>query len=361
MKKIIIAILVLGAVVFLGVKGKDLLEKRTAEVENTPLPTQAPITVSTVLPKQGTLTHEVALLAQVLADKSITLSSKMAGYINTLYVEESQKISKGDMLLQIDNEEILSTIRSLQSVLKTQESDLGLATTIHARNRKLFEIGGLPKEKLELSALSLQAKQSTIEGTQQKIAQLEHQRTYLALRAPFDGQIDTIFLREGDLAVTGKPLMRISSLKKKLLLSYSAGGKNRLKIGDGVYWGETHIGTIKRYYTSAKNGLNAAEVSLVKPLDAMIGSSINITVHTQEQTGCIVPNDALLHKKEGTYVMQEINGIFAALAVTVALEEQGQSILSPCPARAVAQASESTLSSLPAYTHIKVIGETYAE
>jgi len=360
MKKIIIFLIVIAAVVLIGIKGKGLLDQRTNEVENIPLPLTEVITVRTVTPRTGTLENKVSLLAQVLPQKSIKLSTKLAGYIKEVTVEASQPVKKGDLLIRIDDTEILSGITSLESVLATQKSDLALAENIHARNRELYEIGGLPKEKLELSALSLQAKHSTIEGTEQKIMQLRHQLSYLQITAPFDGVVDALLLQQGDLAATGKPILSISTLEKKLLITYAPGKAAAIQQAQKVFSHDKEIGQIKSLYTTAKNGLIAAEVALTTPVTEPLGSSITVEILTQSHQGCMVPQESLVHKVDGIYVMAYSENSFRAQKVTLQAEQRGSAIITPCPTEPIARATETILTSLPAYTHVKVIGEADA-
>ncbi len=361
MKKIIIILIVIAAAVLLGIKGKGLLEKRKLNIENTPLPLTESITVRTIKPIQGRLENKIPMLAQVMPIKSIKLSTKLTGYIEKIMVEESQKIQKGDLLIHIDSKEIQSNIQSLQIALDTQKSDLSIAQNMHERNKKLYDIGGFPKEKLELSGLTLEVKSATIKSSIQKIAQLEHQLSYLSIRAPFDAQVDAILLQEGDLAVTGKPILALSTTTKKLIISYAPDAKLGISVGEKVFLENREIGIIKLLYNTSNNGLKSAEISLSEEILAPTGSSISIDILTKSFDGCMVPEDSILHKKEGEYIMTYSNDGFMANKVKVLIENSSKAIISPCPNEPIARASETVLSSLPAYTNIKVIGEANAQ
>jgi len=84
------------------------LESRKAEVANEALPKVEAVTVPVVKATEGMLKNQVSFLAQVLSDKSIKLSTKLAGYVEKVFVEESQKVKKGDVLVRIDAIELRS-------------------------------------------------------------------------------------------------------------------------------------------------------------------------------------------------------------------------------------------------------------
>jgi RND family efflux transporter MFP subunit len=358
-KKLVITVVVVLAVVALGIKGKGLLEKRKTEVANEALPSVESISVPVVNAIEGKLKHTEGYLAQIVSDKSIKLSTKLAGYVEKVYVEESQVVKKGDILVSIDAIEIRSNIDALKATLLAQENDLSLAKSIYTRNEKLYKVGGLSKEKLDISKVTLQAKEAVITNTTQKIAQLEHQLSYLKIIAPFDGIIDAILMHEGDLAATGKPIVSMSNGKKKLVFSYAPTKNTEILKDQMVLLDSEKIGHIKAIYTTSKNGLISAEVALSSEMNLPVGSSVNIEVLTKEAQGCILPDGTLLHKKEGTFVMAYEKGSFKPLKVNVEMQEKSQVLLSPCPSTPVAKASEVKLSALPAYNKVEVLGDAH--
>ncbi|MDQ7046731.1 MAG: biotin/lipoyl-binding protein [Sulfurovum sp.] len=123
-KKTIVILIIVVVILVLAVR---LLQKRKAEISNATLPSSGVVTVSVVKAKQGTMQYKIPFLAQIVADKSITLSTKLAGYVEKVYVEESQKVTKGEILVRIDAFELNSNIDALQATLNAQENDLNLA------------------------------------------------------------------------------------------------------------------------------------------------------------------------------------------------------------------------------------------
>jgi len=355
LKKIISTIIVIIVVVAVIIAAKTLLEKRKGQIANEALPSVASVTVTVVDPIQGTMQNREPYLAQVTSDKSIKLSTKLAGYVEQVLVEESQKVKKGEVLVRVDETELLSTIQAVKATLATQVSDAKVAKSIYSRNMKLYAVGGLSKEKLDISKVALEAKSSVQTNTKEKILQLEHQRAYLKIVAPFDGEIDAILLHEGDLAASGKPILSMSNGVKKLVFSY-ASHTTSIEKDQWVFAKDQKIGKVKSIYTVSQNGLVSAEVKVISVLDLPVGSNMNIEVLTKESQGCIVPSGTVLHKKEGTFVMGYEEGKFKPLQVTVDMQEADNLLISPCPLTAIAKASEVKLAQLPAYDKVNIIG-----
>ncbi len=354
-KKIIIAVVAVIAIIALGIKGKGLLKSRQAQIANESIPAVATVTVPVVTPTQGKIQNRDTFLARIASDKNIKLSTKLAGYIEKVFVEESQHVKKNQTLVSIDETELLSNIQALKATLSTQIADAKVARNIYARNIKLYRIGGLSKEKLDISRVAKDAKASIIENTKQKIAQLQHQRTYLKIVTPFDGEIDAILLHEGDLAAAGKPILSMSNGAKKLLFSF-APSNNSIHKADLVLLDDKEIGEIKSIYPTSTNGLTTAEVALHTTLPQPVGSSITIDVITASSQGCIVPENTILHKQEGTFVMIYHDKTFSPSKVEVKMSEANKALISPCPNQPIAQASEVKLATLPAYKKVEIVG-----
>ncbi len=355
-KKIMIRLISIIAVVVLIIKGKGLLETRKAEIANESLPSTGSVTVPVVKVKQGTMQSRVPFLAQIVSDKSIKLSTKLAGYVEKVFVEEAQKVKKGEVLVRIDAIELNSNIDALKATLNAQLNDLELAKSIYARNKKLYAIGGLAKEQLDISDVSLKSKFSIVENTKQKIAQLEHQLSYLQIVAPFDGEIDAILLHEGDLAASGKAILSMSNAKQKLLFSYAPVKASVIKKEQDVFMEDEQVGYVKSIYTTSQNGLITAEVTVTKEIALPTGSSVNIEVLTKEAKGCIVPSDTVLHKKESTFVMAYAEGKFSPTKITIEMQDANRMLITPCPKTPIAQASEVKLAQLPAYDKVTITG-----
>ena len=214
-------------------------------------------------------------------------------------------------------------------------------------------MGGLAKEQVDTSKVIMQGKGSAIKATKQKITQLQEQKNYLKIKAPFSGEIDTLLMHQGDLAVAGKPILTMSNGTKKLIFSFVP-TKDEVKKGQSIYLDMQEIGKVKKILTLAKQGLVQAEVALNKKLNLPTGSTLNISVLSKHQEGCIVPSDTLLHKTNGTYLMEYKSGKFVGLKVESRMSQENQEMITPCPTNQIARGSEVLLAKLPVYGEVEI-------
>jgi RND family efflux transporter MFP subunit len=355
MNKKIIAVIFIAIAVLLGIKGKSLLKQREQEVQNTPKAKVYSMSVKLIKAKEGKLEEKSRYLATLKGDKNIKLSTKLAGFVQKVYVQDSQLVKKGDLLVKIDAKELTNSIDSIKANLSALKSDLELSKKIYSNNKKLYKVGGLPKEKLQQYAISLKVKEAKINESEQKIKSLQNQLSYLNIRAPFSGIVDKVLLHEGDLAAAGKPIIALSNSAKKLVFSYVAG--DSIKVGQDVLLNAKSIGEVATIYNSAQNSLVSAEIKLHSAIDLPLGSSVNIDILTKSATGCIVPNRALIQNKNRDTIVLYSDKKFIQKEVEVLIENGDSVLIKSCPKEQIAVASQSVLTSLPAMGQVGVKNE----
>lgn len=349
MKKIIAILLIItliGSAVI-------LLKKRKQSIKNTPVPSPVTYTVKIVSPKEQRLQQIRPFLAQLVAKEVAGLSSKLSGLIKEVLVSENQLIKKGDILVRIDDREITSTIQALNATRNAQIKEMKYAGSFHARNKAIFEAGGLAREKLDASEVQYFHKQAALETTRQKIAAAQAQLSYLTITAPFDGTVGTIYFQNGSLATPGRPLVSINSSAQKLIFSFVPRHPD-IVAGQDVVFQDRTIGRIAKLYSDAKNGLSVAEVLVTTPLARPNNSYLTINVVTFTGSGCTVPVNALLHEKNGIQIMVYENNYFRPVHVTITAQNKKYAMVDPCPAFPVAVGSEAKLSQLQMFGKVRI-------
>ncbi len=345
-------------VVLTIVVAKNLLNKRVEENKNAIMPHKPKLAIELLSPHYGTLSHSQTFLAQVEAQKSVVITTKLTGYIEKIHVTQSQEIKKGDRLVTIDSSELRSTLESLKTSLDYQKEDKNHALGIYERNQKLYRVGGLSKEQLDLSHIAFKGKQSLLAHTLANIQQIRNQLNYLHIKAPFDGFVTTLEMHSGDLALASKGIMRIHTHKQKLIFSYPA-QSNAIAKGQKVLLNHQEIGTIENLYLGGLSDLAQAEVKLKTPLNLPLQTHITIEVITQQSKGCIIPNQAILYHQKGEHIITYKNRTFEAYPIDPILRNAQHTLIKECPAHAkIALASQSQLQKLLTLEDVYVLGET---
>ena len=352
MKKIILIVLVVAA----GVAGAMFLKTQKKLVSELDTPKVYQHSVDIITPSEKNITQTRHFLAQLLASKSAFIASKFSAKIKKLYVKENDTVKKGKLLISLDDSEVRANIVSLTKQKSSLKVDIANVKRSLARNKKLLDIQAISQEKYDNLNVLYQNKLTSLESVKEKIKQSKSQLTYLNIRAPFSGRVGTVFLDAGNLAVPGKPIISLNSDDQKLIFSYVQTSEAILE-GQKVLIDNREVGYVFRKYDDAKNALLVAEVKLTKGLPYANKSFVNIDVVISEQSGCSVPLNALLHRKDKTFVMLYKDSHFEAKSVDIVIEDKKFALLKECPSYRVATASEAKLSLLPTLGEVEVSGE----
>jgi RND family efflux transporter MFP subunit len=173
--------------------------------------------------------HDFDIYGTVKSDQSVTLYPESAGRIQRVLVRSGQKVSAGQVLVELDN----SVVQSSLAEIKTQ---LDLAQTLFDKQKRLWDQG------IGSEVQYLQVK-TQLEGLQKRLATAQKQAAMASLRAPFAGTVDELFLKAGEYAAPGMAVARlVSSGGLRLELDVPETYIARLKVGQKIALNFNSIG-----------------------------------------------------------------------------------------------------------------------
>lgn len=176
-----------------------ILEGKLAEMEQgESLKGTVPVKVELV--SQAPFTHYFVSSANVKLEKEALVSPETNGQIKNIAVEKGQHVKKGDLLISLNTAIIRNSIAEVRIALD-------LAAKLYDKQKSLWEQG------IGTELQYLQAK-NKMESLEQKLKTLNSQLELSLIRAPFDGIVDDIFAKEGELASPGKPILYLVNLQK---------------------------------------------------------------------------------------------------------------------------------------------------
>jgi len=184
--------------------------------------------------KPVTFKHYLSILGSVGTDKNSIIRPELSGTVKAIFVKETQKVKKGEALMQLDDALIKDNINEL----KTQ---LTLAVTTYQRQARLW------KQKIGSEMQYLQTKTNK-ESLERKLATLKTQLNKTTIKAPFNGSIDAIIPNIGEFVSPQTPIIRIVNLNRIYVQAdVSENYINNIKKGDEAILNFDNIK--KTYYT----------------------------------------------------------------------------------------------------------------
>ncbi|GAA0880657.1 efflux RND transporter periplasmic adaptor subunit [Algoriphagus jejuensis] len=152
------------------------------------------ILITTAPAKQGTFTHFVEVTGSVLSKKNVNISAETAGRILEIPAVEGMRVTAGQILARIDSESIERNIEEV-------ESSLELAKVIYQKQERLWS------QKIGTEIQYLEAKNRK-EGLEKSLATMRTQMDKALVKAPFDGTVESVDVRVGELVQPGVPMFQ---------------------------------------------------------------------------------------------------------------------------------------------------------
>jgi membrane fusion protein (multidrug efflux system) len=159
-----------------------------------------PVPVVTIRPSEADLGHRVVVPAILETEKTVTVVPRVGGRLLEVYVEEGDRISKGDVLAEVDPEPYELDFRAAESAWLLSESGL-------SRIRSLHDGAGASLQRLDEAQTSRDAAYASYKLAQMKL-------DYAEIRAPMSGMVLRRFADPGNSASTEVPLFTIVDEKE---------------------------------------------------------------------------------------------------------------------------------------------------
>jgi len=173
-----------------------------------------PVTVSKVaLTFPSRALTELNASGYVVAQRKAAVSSKATGRIRKLSVEEGRVVKAGDILAQLENDDLVATLEEgranlkvAKAALNNAEAELADAEANYNRNKSLKASGAVSDQAFDAAearykkALSSETQARFLIGRAEASLRLaEVNLEYSLIRAPFDGVILTKSADEGEI------------------------------------------------------------------------------------------------------------------------------------------------------------------
>ncbi|MBN1597173.1 MAG: efflux RND transporter periplasmic adaptor subunit [Bacteroidales bacterium] len=194
------------------------LEKQLSDTAETDK--RIPVEVKEIKPEE--FNHYFIAYGNVEAKEYALISPEGAGgQIKKIHMDEGDFAKKGQLLISLNKEVIAKQIDAVKS-------NLELVTSTYEKQKTLWDQG------IGSEIQYLQAKTNK-ESLEAQLESLEAQERMSTIRAPFDGYVDKIFQKEGELASAMFPVVEFVNYSELIIIAdISENYVGKIKEGDYV-------------------------------------------------------------------------------------------------------------------------------
>ncbi|MFQ5665181.1 MAG: efflux RND transporter periplasmic adaptor subunit [Candidatus Binatia bacterium] len=139
----------------------------------------------------------------VTGERYVSIGVRVAGRIDRYFVEEGQRVRKGDPLVQLDDRDYRAAVARVTAGLAKARADAALTAADLRRGRALREQGIISQQELDVLVNKAAVAQATVTQLEAELAQARVNLDYTVLRSPTDGVVLAKLKEVGEIAVPG--------------------------------------------------------------------------------------------------------------------------------------------------------------
>lgn len=196
------------------------LETSIAELDSTSKEEKLELVTVIDLAK-GEFNDYIEAQGKTYTENNVMVTTDMGGLVTRVYVDEGQYVSKGKVLIQLDNSVILSQLAEL-------ETGISLAKDVFDKRQRLWD------QNIGSEIEYLQAK-NNYESLLDKRSSINTQLSKTSIKAPISGYVDAINLKLGEMASPGMPACQVvNNSKMEVRVDLTEVYLGKVKKGDQI-------------------------------------------------------------------------------------------------------------------------------
>ena len=277
---------------------KELSQSGSKTADNTAANTKTKVVQALTL-EEGPFRTWVEVQGTVDARQSIEVTAEGMGVVRNIKVKEGQKVTKGQILAELDQTVLLQSIEEIKG-------QLDFAKQLYTKQSNLW------KQNIGSEVQYLNAKNQK-ESLERRLSTIESQLDMTRIKAPVSGTVDQVYLKLGQSTAMGMPAVRvvnfndlrvITDLSESYVSRVREGATVDLEFKDLNLSAQGRIAYVARSI-SALNRTFQAEVplnnreGLYRP-NMIVGMKIN---DYSTNKAIKIPVNLLQNSDEGTFVM----------------------------------------------------------
>lgn len=267
---------------------------------------------------------------KIESENSANLSTRMMGYVTKVNVKVGQNVSAGQLLVSINNTDLQAKKAQVDASITQATAGYNNAKKDYDRFTNLFAQQSASQKELDDMTSRYEMAKAGLEAAKQMRNEVMAQFSYSNITAPFSGTVINTFVKEGDMANPGMPLVSIegaSRLQVTAMVSESdiSNVKNGMPVKINVKSLNKEVtGKVSEVSLSAKNtgGQYLVKVTLDK-MDKQILSGMFVNVQfakaKTEVNPTTVTSDLVLVPASALVRQGQLTGIYTIGSGNVAI------------------------------------------
>jgi len=257
----------------------------------------------------------------IQAVNSANLSTRMMGFVTNIPVNIGDKVKKGQLLVAINNSDLQAKLSQVNAGIAEATAAFTNAEKDYNRYKNLFAENSASQKEFDDITANYNMAKARLEGAKQMKNEVDSQFAYANIRAPFDGVVTGKYIKNGDMANPGMPLIAMEAPGKFEVMA-SVPESEISKISNGISvnvlvksLNKTITGKVTEISSSAKNtgGQYLVKVALddtETPILSGMFVTVQFPMKAQEKSEMVlIPKESIvtIGQLYGVYTVSESN------------------------------------------------------
>ena len=261
----------------------------------------------------------VTASGKIEAQNSANLSTRMMGYVTKLHVKMGQKVTAGQVLVSINNADLQAKKAQVDASILQATAGFNNAKKDFERFKVLFSQQSASQKELDDMTSRYEMAKAGLEGAKQMRNEVMAQFSYSSITAPFSGEVTNTFVKEGDMANPGMPLVSMEGNGVMQVMAMVSEGditsiKNGMSVKVLVKSSNQQIkGKVSEISGSATNtgGQYLVKINL-ENTDATVlsGMFVNVQFPIEKTTTATIKSDKVLVPESALITKGQLTGIY---------------------------------------------------
>ena len=145
---------------------------------------------------QSTVTATGTVRPQVGAD--VKVGPRVSGLLKRLYVKVGDTVKAGQVLAELEHEDLDAAVRDARATVKEAEARLTLDRSVLARRERLAKDGIVSAEDLDIARKTVAMDEADLDSAESRLASASIVQGYATVAAPISGTVTVISTQEGE-------------------------------------------------------------------------------------------------------------------------------------------------------------------
>ncbi|GAB3531351.1 efflux RND transporter periplasmic adaptor subunit [Pontibacter brevis] len=174
-------------------------------------PAAAAVPVNTYKVTEESVTGTDTYPGTVVPLQEVELRPQVSGYITNYYVQDGQRVTKGQKLYEIDRTKYQSTYQQAQANLQSARANLARVQKDLERYERLAEREAIARQQVDYARTDVETARAQVAAAEAQVRSAATDLGYSTITAPFDGTIGISQVRVGAQVSPGQPLLNTIS------------------------------------------------------------------------------------------------------------------------------------------------------